>query len=121
REIVAEYAVDLRFSLTYVVGPLAPAPRLITEPFDSANVLTIAGPVLSKGATASPQSIRSVRARLSVRSREADREANISTASGDLAPGLYRIGLGEEGKAPFARVRTLQADTFIGSQAEIRW
>jgi hypothetical protein len=121
REIVAEYAVDLRFSVTYVDNPLSATPRLRTEPFDSASVFTVAGSVLAQGATATPQSIRAVRARLSVRSREADREANVSTAAGDVAPGLYRIGLGKDGSAPFARVRTLQSDTFIGSHSEIRW
>lgn len=121
REVIAEYAVDLRFAVTRVDNPLLNAPQLITDDFDSANVLSVAGSILGGNANANPQYIRSIRARLSVRSREADRDANIDTAAANIAPGLYRIGLGENGQAPFARVRTLQADTFISSHAEIRW
>ncbi len=120
REVVAEYAVDLRFAITYVVNPTSTAPTLVTAPFDSANLLAFAGPVVPTNPTAQPQNIRSVRARLSVRSREADRDANVDTTAGNIAPGLYRIGLGPAGAKPFARVRTLQADTLIGSQSEQR-
>jgi len=113
REVIAEYAVDLRFAVTYVVNPNTAAPSLLTAPFDSANLFAFAGPVAATNPTAQPQNIRSVRARLSLRSREADRGANVTQAAADIAPGLYRIAIGESGAGPFARVRTLQADTFI--------
>lgn len=116
REVIAEYAVDLRFAITYVVNPMSATPTLLTAPYDSANLFAFAGPVLAANPTAQPQNIRSVRVRLSVRSREADRDANVSQTEPNIAPGLYRIGLGVGGTKPFARVRTLQADTFIASQ-----
>jgi len=53
--------------------------------------------------------------RLSVRSREADREADILPGPG-VAAGFYRIGLGPDGTAPFARVRTVQADIALRNQ-----
>jgi hypothetical protein len=120
RELIAEYAVDLNFAITRVLDPLGTA-RLETFDFGSDNVLTVAGPTGAGNVTARPQSVRSVRPRLSVRSREADRDANIDTTGGNIAPGLYRIGLGDSGTAPFARIRSLQADTLIGSQSDVTW
>jgi hypothetical protein len=120
RELIAEYAVDLNFSITRVLDPLG-ASKLENFDFGSDNVLSVAGPTGAGNAATKPQSVRSVRPRLSVRSREADRDANVDTTGPNIAPGLYRIGLGESGTAPFARVRTLQADTLIGSQSDVTW
>jgi hypothetical protein len=114
-EVIAEYAVDLRFGITY----LQQTGTLKTLPFGTQNVTLVAG--LTSNANATPQRVRSVRARLSVRSREADRDANVTTGE-SIAPGLYRIAVtSNEGKSAFARVRTQQADIFIGSHAEVTW
>ena len=57
--------------------------------------------------------------------READRQGNISDPSGTfptgVAPGLYRVGLGAGATAPFARVRTLQADVSLPNQLGVLW
>lgn len=119
-EVIAEYAVDLRFQTTCVQNPLLANPSLIADDASACVTLNVAGSTLT-GASVRPQSVRSIRARLSIRSREPDRDANIDPKAENVAPGLYRIGLGAEGARPFARVRTLQADIFLASQANTTW
>jgi hypothetical protein len=107
-EIVAEYAVDLKFEVTYASPWPNPIQLLTTSSAGNAGgatVYTIAG----TGATL-PQSVRSVRTRLSVRSREADRAQPIPGA------GLYRLGITVNGTTSYARVRTLQADIALPNQ-----
>jgi len=113
-ELVAEYAVDLAFGITFAdAADIDPATNTITglttipAGENDQRIADLAGDTL--GAVAAPQRVKSVRVRLSVRSREADREAAIPG-------GFYRIGLGDEGGAPFARVRTLQADIALRNQ-----
>jgi Tfp pilus assembly protein PilW len=118
-ELVSEYAVDLDFGYTYVdniVGGSDPSLRYMTP--NGGGFATYAGSVTAD--SANPQRIRGVRVRFSVRSRDADRDANIP-ASADVAPGLYRIGLAAGAKAPFARVRTLQADIALQNQTRPLW
>jgi hypothetical protein len=116
-ELAAEYAVDLQFEATAVTnGPTAePTVALVTAgdtQFASLTNLPTAG-------GSRPQDIRAVRARLSVRSREADRDSPISIG---VAPGsIYRMALGADGGAPYARVRTLQADVMLNNQSGIQW
>jgi hypothetical protein len=106
-ELIAEYAVDLGFSVTAqlptatVAVDLQPGGANFTQIFDAtpANV-------------GNPQRVRAVRARLSVRSREADRDAPI-------AGGLYRFQLPDNGD--WARVRTFQADIGLPNQEGVRW
>ncbi len=123
-EVVAEYAVDLKFGLTVVTGQILNQtdPTLTTLlPGDTSNILKYAGD--SVGITSplyGPERIRAVRVRLSVRSRQADRSANV-TAGSSVAPGLYRIGLGANAAAPFARVRTMQADVSLPNQMGALW
>jgi hypothetical protein len=104
-EIIAEYAVDLQFSAlqaTSALDPtlLVPAPGTITAAFGSTQLL------------------RGLTARLSVRSREADRAADVA---GMPAGDLYRIGLGSGGTAPFARVRTFQAHIPLRNLEGANW
>jgi hypothetical protein len=60
---------------------------------------------------AAPQRVRAVRVRLSVRSREADRDVG-------LPNGLYRFKLPD---GAWARVRTFQADIALPNQLDVRW
>jgi hypothetical protein len=113
-ELVAQYAVDLKFGLI-VDGrnAVGDQPVLSTIPLGTAGV-----------ATAQPGRIRGVRVRLSVRTRDADREVDITEDDQDelgLSRGLYRVGLGDQGAGPFARVRTLQADVMLNNTAGFRW
>lgn len=119
QEIVAEYAIDLQFGLTEVQLTGGSPTSLLTHGFRDPEVTNIAG-VIGNNQTQHPQLVRTVRARLSVRSRDPDREGNV-TAGGSVAAGLYRIGLGTANTTPFARVRTLQSDIFIPRQADVTW
>ncbi|MBN1609344.1 MAG: prepilin-type N-terminal cleavage/methylation domain-containing protein [Polyangiaceae bacterium] len=107
-ELVAERAVDLKFGLTVV----APNSALTTLPPGNGGIGDYAGDVT--GVNVRPERIRAVRVRLSVRSGEPDRAADVDP---DAGPGLYRINLGAQGGLlPFARVRTLQADVVLPNQ-----
>jgi hypothetical protein len=106
RDLVAEYAVDLDFSVT---GQLvANTPSVTTAAPGSAGFVTF----FEADSLSRPQGVRSVRVRLSVRSREADREANIPGG------GLYRFQIGT---AQWARVRTFEADVALPNQANVQW
>jgi prepilin-type N-terminal cleavage/methylation domain-containing protein len=107
REIIGEYAVDLQISAWGATSPIDPtlvpvAAAAITNTYNSTQLL------------------RGVHLRLGVRSREADREGNVS-GSGGGANNLHRIGLGPTGTAPFARVRTLQSDVPLRNLEGNRW
>lgn len=101
-ELVAEYAVDLDFEVGALVGT-------------AINQLGPAGWgsifAADEDLVGAPQRVRTVRARLSVRSREADRESAISG-------GLFRFRLGEN---QYARVRTFQADIALPNQLGVTW
>lgn len=113
-ELVAEYAVDLQFEVTAVNNTPPADPTLAHFKETAAQFGSLTG-LPSSGAT--PQRLRTVRTRLSVRSREPDRDANVS----GLGNNLYRIGLGPAGGAPFARVRTFQADIMLNNHSGVRW
>jgi hypothetical protein len=122
QELIAEYAVDLQFGLTFVSSVLnGTDPTLASLPPGHADVGLWAGPTPGLAANQGPELVRTVRTRLSIRSREADRSGAV-TATSTVAPGLYRIRLGTVGGRPaFARVRTLQADIGLRNQTEVYW
>ncbi len=118
-ELVAEYAVDLDFSLVVernVGGALAAV--------HGADVDDYAGAPASR-AGPGPQRIRAVRAWLSTRTREADRTAPLSlaTAPQGSGPSLMRISLDptDRNNPPFARLRTLQAVIPLINQEKATW
>jgi prepilin-type N-terminal cleavage/methylation domain-containing protein len=111
-ELVAEYAVDLRFQLT-----VAPSQRSALLFVDSSDVADWAGPLEGISAGRGPQLVRTVHAWLSVRSRDADREADIPVEQGPR----FRMGLGPSGGAPFARLRTVQAHIAMHNQMGATW
>jgi hypothetical protein len=118
-ELVAEYAVDLAFGITVAdgidngTGTITGLTTFEADTDNDAAIVAWAGDTL--GQVQRPQRVKSVRVRLSVRSREGDREADIVPGLG-VAAGFYRIGLGPDGTAPFARVRTMQADIALRNQ-----
>jgi hypothetical protein len=122
-EIVAEFAVDLSFGVTVTQTATVSGSQIeqLTTFAPGADTVTWAGNPVTMPITGGPQHIRGVRARLSVRSREADRESDMPTARGVIGPGLFRVGLGNGGTAPFARVRTVQADIALRNQRDARW
>gem|GEM_PF-4772597 len=115
-EIVAEYAVDLNLQLIAVTNKTDCCPTLsLISPGDP-TYSTFTGPVFNS--LNSPQLIRSVRVRLGVRSREADRTATITNPAGQ---GLFRFNIGSGTTETFARVRTFQADVALHNQADVLW
>jgi hypothetical protein len=105
-EVVAEYAVDLQFS---VFGqPTANLPAVVYSVPGDGNFGTF---FQSSGLGDFPERVRSVRTRLSVRSREADRTTGIPG-------GFYRFQIAP---SQWARVRTFQADVALPNQASVQW
>lgn len=124
-EIVAEYAVDLSVQVTAVTAGTPCAVGASCDPTVTVvapgNALfpTFTGPAF--GTANTPELVRSVRVRLGVRSREADRANDVPNGVGT---GLFRfnIGTGVAGTADsYARVRTFQADIALHNQADILW
>ena len=84
-EIVAEYAVDLNLQVTAVTSTTGCCdPNLTQLPPSDPQFPTFTGPVF--GFANTPELIRSVRVRLGVRSREADRDASYDRAATDRPP-----------------------------------
>jgi prepilin-type N-terminal cleavage/methylation domain-containing protein len=117
-ELVAEYAVDLRFGLT-VATTTGTDPVLTEFPFDNANVYNFALDVAANPATPGPERIRAVRARLTVRSREADRSAPVPPPANAPPGTLFRYSMGDGGS--FARARSLTADIQLPNLAGVAW
>lgn len=109
-ELVAEYAVNLQLAVT--VASVGPNPAVSLQ--ETAEGLKDYAGLPSGGAL--PQRIRSVRARLAVRSREPDRETNASVA-GDTNAFRFGLGNGGNGGGPYARVRAVQADVVLTNNA----
>jgi type II secretory pathway pseudopilin PulG len=116
-ELAAEYAVDLQLDVTAVTNGPTSEPQVAFVPDTAAQFASVTGAPTAGGR---PQDVRAIRARLSVRSREGDRETDVDSKT-RIAGNLYRVGLGADGGAPFARVRTLQADVMLNNHARIQW
>ena len=132
-EVVAEYAVDLRFGATIDTANLPAVdtttpyqPILTTYDVGNTTVYPHATVASLAVATAGPERIRSLRVRLSVRSREGDREADVAPALQPVtlqnatpgSGGAYRYLLSN---GSYARVRTMQAELSLGNQAGFFW
>ncbi|MFO7178223.1 MAG: prepilin-type N-terminal cleavage/methylation domain-containing protein [Pseudomonadota bacterium] len=112
-ELVAEYAVDLDFEIGAVTN--GPTEEPVVTHLTASD--TAFGSFTGSGTL--PHRIRTVRVRLGVRSREADRDAPIGSVPG-VAPGLYRFRIADS-KPEYARVRTLSADVLLMNQAGVTW
>jgi prepilin-type N-terminal cleavage/methylation domain-containing protein len=118
-EIVAEYAVDLAFALGVDTSASVEPGGAWVEPavsqlaFGHADNMLYGDSVLS-AVTARPQRIRSVRYRLTTRTRFPDN----TTAVDDGGAGLLRYKLGDE---RFARARTITGDIALINQQGIQW
>ncbi|MFZ5894220.1 MAG: PilW family protein [Myxococcota bacterium] len=110
-ELVAEYAVDFRLGIGAVNSNPSTEPTLVQLDEGDNGYQTYTD---APSAGGMPQRLRSLRVRLSVRSREGDRDER------SFAGGLYRVGLGANGKGPYARVRTLQADVMLNNNANVQ-
>jgi prepilin-type N-terminal cleavage/methylation domain-containing protein len=121
-ELIAEYAVDLKFAFTADVGNytgLAPAPVMVAYDFDAAQNQALAP--LTEGVATQPQRIRSVRIRLSTRSPFGDRGGPLA------APDLYQMRyctkaagcVSSADSKDFARMRTLSTEVSLPNQARL--
>ncbi len=115
-ETVADFVVDMKFGLTHVAATSSPLnPELVTLAVGDATIPDVARDVSTGAATRGPQHIRSIRVRLSTRSRQADRNVGLGVAEGNV---LYRYEVAEN---MFARVRTVTADIQLPNLAEVAW
>ncbi len=123
-EIVAEYAVDLRFGLWVGDATSTPAGLTYLAPSTAAvyQRTTLANNYVEGTLPTGPESIRAVEVRLAVRSREVDRNAMIDpTLTGTSADGgfMYRFPLPND--AGVARARTLVATVSLDNQRGDTW
>jgi hypothetical protein len=105
REIVGEYAVDLRFGAWFNSG----AGTIVAG---SADALIAGYP--------STQQLRGLHVRLSVRSREADRDLDVADGVG-AGSDMYRMPLKVGTTTTYARVRTFQADVPLRNLENSAW
>jgi prepilin-type N-terminal cleavage/methylation domain-containing protein len=118
-ELVAEYAVDLRFGLT-VATTTGADPSLTEYPFGDANVYNYALDVATNPTAVGPERIRAVRARFTVRSREADRAAPVPPPAGAPPGTMFRYAMSTDGGS-YARARSLTADIQLPNLAGVAW
>ncbi|HEX7667700.1 MAG TPA: prepilin-type N-terminal cleavage/methylation domain-containing protein [Polyangiaceae bacterium] len=121
-ELIAEYAVDLKFAFTADVGTytgVVPAPSLIAYDFDAAQNQALAPLTIS--ATTQSQRIRKVRIRVSTRSPMGDRGGPITAPDGypmrycTLAGGCTTSADSRD----FARMRTITTEVALPNQARL--
>jgi prepilin-type N-terminal cleavage/methylation domain-containing protein len=113
-ELVAEYAVDLKFGLTIYDG----TPKVLSRfplPMTAANYVN-GGDVSVAG---TPEKIRAVQVRLSTRARAPDRTTSLPTGP-DGRLGRFLVDAALPPPA-YARMRTLYADISLPNQAGIPW
>jgi prepilin-type N-terminal cleavage/methylation domain-containing protein len=121
-EVVAEYAVDLKFAFSAESGSAA-LPATTALAFDDAANQAWANDVKANPAT-QPQHIRSVRVRVATRASQADRTTPIPVSNANAAAGtfLYRYCVLPPCDTPdatprFARARTLTTEVSLPNQA----
>jgi prepilin-type N-terminal cleavage/methylation domain-containing protein len=113
-EVVAEYAVDLKFGITLTEPGPAPdfIPTVTRYAIGEKKGYEQAASIQGDGR---PQYISALAVRLSTRASFADRRVGLKAADG----GLFRYNLGND--LGFARMRTLMADVFLANQAGVTW
>lgn len=123
-ELVAEYAVDLKFGFSADLGAATTTPRVLTVyGLSDARNATIAAANTVVGAQ--PQRIRSVRFRLSTRAAVADRVADLQAPAANAQQGAYPlryciVAAGcTVGQPGWARMRTVTSEVLLGNQASL--
>jgi type II secretory pathway pseudopilin PulG len=113
-ELVAEYAVDMRFGITVStkVSTLNYSPTVTTYAFGDANVYTIAADV---GHNGTPELIRAVQVRLATRTRAPDRDTGLP-AGPDGRSLRFLIDPTLQMQPAYARMRTVYANVALPNQ-----
>ncbi|WP_437534708.1 prepilin-type N-terminal cleavage/methylation domain-containing protein [Sorangium sp. So ce726] len=136
-ELIAEYAVDLKFGISTATAGAVPGvtnPQITRFPIttiDNAFVYSTAA-AIDAGPPGTPQRVRSVQIRLSTRTRAPDRDVGFPLGADGrrlrfLIPGIVASAntLGDtapSGSPPvYARMRTLYADIALPNQAYVQW
>lgn len=124
-ELVSEFAVDLKVAMTVI--PAVTLNPANPDPVQQLQYLDFGNPTIGSqygkrigpaNQTAGPERVRSVKVRLSVRSREPDRDQGINPALVGAVPGtLFRYQI--PGSNLYSRVRTLHADVSMSNQIGI--
>jgi hypothetical protein len=119
-EIVAEYVVDLGFAFSVdtsdvmVPGAAFTEPNIVALDFGNAENKTWAGDSSGLNPAIRPQRIRTVRYRMTTRTRFPE----MDVGAGDSGPGLMRYQLGTN---QFSRARTVTGEVTLVNQKGIRW
>lgn len=113
-ELVAEYAVDLKFGLTASVA--TPNTVITRSAIGAAAVYTTAATPAAGG---TPQRIRNVQVRLSTRARAPDRSSNIPAGNDGRLTRFQVPGLASTER--FFRVRTLQTEVALPNLLGVTW
>ncbi|WP_437299074.1 PilW family protein [Sorangium sp. So ce426] len=143
-ELIAEYAVDLKFGISVAQESTVPGvtnPQITRYPIMATDNALVYGTAaaIDVGPPGTPQRVRSVQVRLSTRTRAPDRDVAL-TAPGDpdgmgpdgrrlrfLIPGIAAGANTYGNTAPsgsppvYARMRTLYADIALPNQAYVPW
>lgn len=118
-ELVAEFAVDLRFGVAWQPQPIAPGNFTPTQ-----RVPIIPGPnaVIYQQSQATPQRLREVQVRLVTRARAPDRDNDpfFGIVYADGRKHRHQIDL-PGNITKFARTRTLYADVALPNLAQVQW
>jgi prepilin-type N-terminal cleavage/methylation domain-containing protein len=114
-ELVAEYAVDLKFGLTTSVA--TPKTVVTRDAIGAAAVYTRAASFAAGG---TPQRIRNVQVRLSTRTRAPDRGSAIVPVPNDGRLIRFQVP-GLKTTERFFRVRTLQAEVALPNMMGVTW
>lgn len=116
-EVVAEYAVDLKFGIIAAVVN-GPNPTITRRDIGDDAGYALVGDVMTD-LTARPNRVRAVSVRFSTRARVPDRNQQL-TAGPVGALGRFRL-VGVPGELAWARMRTLQAEVALPNQAGVTW
>jgi hypothetical protein len=127
-ELVAEYAIDLKFGLTVLSDYQTGALTTLAENANRANYVDLpvsvtAGGIVAATSTRGPHFIRGVDARLAVRYREADRDVSIladPSASIVTPDQLVRVRVAASPDL-LARTRTFRGQIAIRNTRNVLW
>lgn len=106
-ELVAEYAVDLKFGISWI----DPASSAVTD-------VPITDPATPAVYTVAPERIRSVHVRFSTRARAPDRDTGLPAGPDGRK---HRFELPIAGKTTFARMRTLYTEVALQNLVRATW
>lgn len=120
-ELIAEYAVDLKFGIIVDTAPPNSAPLFTNIDFEAndAAFAQWAGLATASTAAVGPHRLRTLRYRLAFRTPLPDRRADLPMPSGP--PYISRYCMGGDPCTDYARVRTVISEVVLFNQARANW